>query len=163
MPHLHEDPDRTTSIGLTRFASEFLFAAVAANEASGHKGSEQHVAPVPVMFLLGQSIELSLKAYLLHRGISLRDLRVTYKHGLRRCHRKARELGLLNQYAPSGQELVALHLLDELYETKQLQYIVTGLRRIPPYKVLEGVALGFLYATAKEVGYPQNRLPSREG
>ena len=113
------------------------------------------------MFLLGQSIELSLKAYMLHRGVTLRDLRVTYKHGLLRCHRKARELGFVALYAPSGEDLVALDLLDRLYETKRLQYIVTGMHRIPPFGALERIAWHILHAAAGAIGYPASRLPGR--
>jgi hypothetical protein len=159
MPHLHEDPARTTPIGLARYAAEFLSAARAANDGAEKKGTDQDVAPVPVMFLLGQSIELALKAYLLNRGVTLRDLRVMYSHGLRRSHRKARELGFAAFYSPSAEDLVALHLLDELYETKQLQYIVTGRRRIPPYSVLERIAFQVLHAAAPQAGYPADRLP----
>lgn len=158
MPHLHEDPDRTTPLGLARYAAEFFAAALAANEAAESKGNETSVVSMPVMFLLAQSIELALKSFLLHRGESLRDLRVTYRHGLRRCHSKARELGFATHYAPTTDDLVALHLLDELYETKQLQYIVTGVRRIPPFSALARIASQVLHAAAAQVGYPTHRL-----
>lgn len=69
------------------------------------------------------------------------------------------ELGLAAHYSPTAEDLVALHLLDEMYESKQLQYIVTGVRRIPPYSALERIAFQVLYAAAPLVGYPSDRLP----
>ena len=43
------------------------------------------------MFLVGQSIELALKAYLLFKGVDLRTLRHDYGHGLHRSLRKAKD------------------------------------------------------------------------
>ena len=64
MQHAHEDPLRTTPIGMARYACEFMEAALAADEKMGAtRGADRDiVAPIPVMFLVGQSIELALKA-----------------------------------------------------------------------------------------------------
>jgi hypothetical protein len=159
MRRIHDDPERTNALGLTRYASEFLSAAHHAYVGFGSPGPDGRPAPAPVFFLLGQSVELSLKAFLLHRGVSLRDIRVTYGHGLRQCYRKARELGYGACYSHTSSELVALHHLDDLYESKQLQYIVTGAKRVPRYSEIQRIADGFLHATAREVGFPKHLLP----
>jgi hypothetical protein len=80
VPGLHEDPERTTSIGLARYATEFFEAALAADDKLGKKEGYEIVAPIPVMFLVGQAIELALKAYLLAKGVELRKLRRYYGH-----------------------------------------------------------------------------------
>ena len=92
-PRLHEDPARTTPRGLVRYASEFYAAAVAVDDSLGDKKGSEIVAPVPVMFLAGQSIELSLKAFLLAKGLDLRALRLQYGHKLSSSLQKAKELG----------------------------------------------------------------------
>ena len=53
-PHLHEDPTRTTSIGMARYAAEFMEAALAADGKMGNKPGHEVVAPIPVMFLVGR-------------------------------------------------------------------------------------------------------------
>ena len=84
-----------------------------------------------------------------------------FGHQLRRTHKKARELGFAKYFSASSSDLAALHLLDQLYATKQLQYIVTGIRRIPPYSATESIAFRILEAAAEQVGYPASRLPTR--
>lgn len=157
---LHEDPDRTTPIGMARYAVEFMQAAQAADEAMGTKSGHGIVAPIPVMFLVGQSIELALKAYLLHRGVSLREIRKDCGHELHRSLRKAKELGLLSHIDLSAEEHSVLTLLDALYSTKQLQYIVTGAKRFPVFGPLERAALRLLHAICPLVGYTARDLPN---
>jgi hypothetical protein len=53
VPGLHEDPERTTSIGLARYATEFFETALAADDKLGKKEGYEIVAPIPVMFLVG--------------------------------------------------------------------------------------------------------------
>ena len=63
--HLHDDSSRTTPVGLARYSVEFFEAAKCTDEKMGRRDGYEVSAPIPVMFLVGQSIELSLKAYLL--------------------------------------------------------------------------------------------------
>jgi hypothetical protein len=69
------------------------------------------------MYLVGHSIELSLKAFLLFHGVSLRELRIKYGHDLRKCFEKAEELGLRNHVLIDDMELEAFHVLDDLYSS----------------------------------------------
>ena len=62
---MHNDPLRTTPLGMIRYAHEFMEAALAVDEKMGSKPGFEIVAPIPALYLLGHSIELSLKAYLL--------------------------------------------------------------------------------------------------
>jgi len=158
-PRRHEDPARTTPVGMARYATEFMEAALAADDKMGTRPGHEIVAPVPVMFLVGQAIELALKSYLLSQGVTLRKLRRDYGHELHRALRKAKELGLLSLVPLSQDEQDGIELLDRLYSTKELQYIVTGAKEFPVFGPLESAALKLIHGIAKEVGYPPRNLP----
>jgi hypothetical protein len=150
---------------MVRYACEFLEAALAADDKMGRKKGHEIIAPIPVMFLVGQSIELALKAFLLARGVELRKLRSkAYGHGLHRSLRKAKELGLPSLIKLSDEEATAIDLLDALYSSKQLQYIVTGPKVFPVFGPLERAALRLLHAIGPEVGFIPRGLPnSKQG
>lgn len=154
---LHDDPERTTSIGMARYATEFFEAALAADDKLGKKTGYEIVAPIPVMFLVGQAIELALKAYLLAKGVEPRELRRDFGHELRRSLRKAKELGLADVVPLSDEEEGILGLLDALYSTKQLQYIVTGAKTFPVFGPLESIARKLVYGIAPIAGYPSRK------
>ena len=128
---LHNDRARTTPIGLARYSSEFLEAALIADEKMGKRSGYEIIAPVPVMFLVDQSLELSLKAFLLSKGLSLKELRSKkyFGHDLHPLLRKAKELNLRDLVALTEEELDTIEILNTLYATKQLQYIVTGTKK----------------------------------
>lgn len=159
-PALHEDPTRTTPIGVLRYASEYLEAALATEAKMGSKAAYEIVVPIPVLFLIGQSIELSLKAFLLSEGVSLRKLRYKYGHELHRALRKAKELGLSNFVEFSEEDLFVVELLNQLYSSKQLQYIVTGAKTFPVFGSLERMALKLCHAVGAKVGYRPKNIPN---
>jgi len=134
-------------------------AALAADDKLGTKSGHEIVAPVPVMFLVGHAVELALKSYLLARDVGLREIRKDYGHGLRRSLRKAKELGLTALVKLSEEDHHALFLLDDLYSSKQLQYIVTGQKSFPAFGSLERVALKLIHAVSAEVGWHTRNLP----
>ena len=106
------------------------------------------------MFLIGQAIELALKAYLLAKGVPPKKLRSDYGHELHRSLRKAKELGLSDVVSLSAEEKGIIDLLDDLYSSKQLQYIVTGSKTFPVFGPLESVARKLVYGIAPVAGYP---------
>lgn len=151
---MHNDPERTTPLGMTRYAHEFLESALAVDDSLGKRRGHEIVAPIPALYLLGHSIELSLKAYLLLKETPLRDLRgKKFGHSLHSCIRKAKELGLSSVIEFSQQEYGAFELLDELYSTKQLEYIVTGRKYFPVFGLVESFASKLFDSVAKETGY----------
>jgi len=150
--YIHEDPERTTPKGMARYACDFFEAALAADDKMGLKNGYEINAPIPVMFLVGQSIELILKSYLLYKGITLRKLRQKYGHDLHRSLRKAKELGLLNIVELSDEDTNIIEILDDLYSTKQLQYIVSGYKTYPVFGPLETVTKKLLDVICREVG-----------
>jgi hypothetical protein len=144
---------------MARYAADFMEAALASDEKMGHRSGFEIVAPIPVMFLTGQAIELILKAFLLQNGVTLRDVRKDYGHELKRALKKAKELGLLAVVKISDEEQSVLELLDLLYARKQLQYIVTGAKTFPVFGPLEAIALKLIYAISLTVGYEPRNLP----
>jgi hypothetical protein len=156
---LHEDPARTTPRGLIRYASEFYAAAEAADEVLGAKPGYEVFAPVPVMFMMGQSIELSLKSYLLASGIPLRLLKSRkFGHQLMVCLEEANRLGLKTIVALDDEDTEVIATTDVLYSSKQLQYMVIGAKTFPIYGPLEAAARKLLDAVAIHVNYPPHRL-----
>lgn len=134
-------------------------AALAADDKMGGKAGHEVIVPVPVMFLVGQSIELALKAYLVAKGVPLRDLRTEYGHELHKSLRKAKELGLLTVVPLDTADTDAIELLDAIYSTKELQYIQTGFRTYPVFGPLERAALKLIHGIGAHVGYPPRNLP----
>lgn len=155
----HDDPERTSPVGMARFSSEFMEAALAADAAMRQGAGHHWTTPFPVLFQAGQAIELILKSYLLSRGVTLQKVRKDYGHNLRRALRKAKELGLLSLVEITAEEDLALEVLDDLYSTKQLQYIVIGAARAPHFEPLRQLALKLIHAVSMSVGYAARRLP----
>lgn len=84
---MHNDPSRTTPLGMIRYAHEFMEAALAVDEKMGKRPGFKNVAPIPALYLVGHSIELSLKAFLLSQGVTLRQIK-TLGHDLHACEKK---------------------------------------------------------------------------
>ena len=55
------DEDRTTAIGLARYAYDYLHAAIVVEM---NDPTPNHISPVPAYFLALHGIELTLKAFL---------------------------------------------------------------------------------------------------
>jgi hypothetical protein len=155
---IHTDPERTTPTGLARYSVDFLEAAVLLDDKMVLRPSIDTVASVPVLYLVGHAIELALKAFILKKGASLSDLR-GYGHQLEVLWTKATSVGLGDLVSLRDEERSALVLLDDLYSTKQLEYIVTGSKTFPVHGPLEAAALKIVNAIAPAAGYPNNRLP----
>ena len=110
---------------------------------------------MPSLYLIGHSIELALKAYLLNHGGTLHELRskTKYGHDLHAAQRKAKELGLSLDCVPAEEN--AIELLNTLYSTKQLEYIVTGTKYIPRFDLVESFANKLIRAVSEDVGYTE--------
>lgn len=110
-----------TPSGFLKQAQEFFDAADLV------LSKEQDVS-LPAYFLLGRSIELSLKAFLLDQGISITDLRKTknFGHNLRSLIKAAREKGLEQHISLEAIEDGVIQLLSYDYAEKRLEYRRTG-------------------------------------
>lgn len=149
-----DDPQRTTPIGLARYAREFFDCALDADDKVGRRPGFEIIAPIPIMYLAGHSIELCLKSYLAFHGVPLHELRSKkYGHDLEKCLKKAKELGLNAYVKLNAGELHAFEVLNELYSTKQLNYIVTGAKQFPVFGPIETACKKLLDAICPLVGY----------
>ena len=154
---MHHDETKTTPIGIVRYANEFYEACIAVNDVIGIKPEYGIVAPHPVLYLAGHSIELALKAFLLKGGIPLRKLPTkTYGHDLMKCFKKANELGLISIHKFDQVEVGAIRLLNELYCSKQLNYIVTGEKLYPTFNLVQAFAKKLIDVVSMHVGYKHN-------
>ncbi len=150
-PLFQDSAGTTTPLGLLRYALEFFAAAHATNDAIGDDlGHEMH-APMVVNFLVGQALELALKAYLLDQGLSVAQLRRSYGHDLVTLFDDAREKGFGgDRLRPSDRAI--LGLLNGPYKARDLQYFTAGTKpAFPVFEPLNGVACAVLRAAVDAI------------
>lgn len=147
-----ERNSRTTAIGLARYAKEYLEAAIVVDQEMGKGKKYATISPIPAYFLLTHGIELTLKSYLRHAGLSVEDL-LKVGHDLKSLYAKARELGLDALYQMTAEDAEAFELLVEVNEFHQLRYIKTGFKTFPLWEVAEPIAVRLHQAVAPKVGY----------
>jgi hypothetical protein len=143
------DEDRTTAIGLARYAYDYLHAAMVVETNDATPG---HISPVPAYFLALHGIELTLKAYLRHKGVSVQDLEKKFRHDLHACHRKAKELGLNDVFKEQPADADAMRMLVALNDQHALRYIKTGMKHFPLWSIVEPLAVRLHQAIAPLVG-----------
>ena len=120
-----EEINRTTPFGMWRYGDDFRKAAIAV--LSVH--NDRHF--MPYYFLLGQSIELSLKAFLLARGMNLKELKRNYGHDLKKLLDASRRRKLGNEAKLDGIHCGVIHILGIEYLDRRFQYIRTGGMQLP--------------------------------
>jgi hypothetical protein len=144
----------TSPIDFGCFALEFFEAAQAVDNDVGMRPGYEIVPPVTVLYLIGHSIELSLKAFLLYRGVPLNQLRGRmYGHDLHACLSKANELGLAENVALSEDEQWVIEVLNQTYAVKELEYAVRGVKEYPTYGPLERAAVRLFNGIAPLIGH----------
>jgi hypothetical protein len=144
---------------MLRYAIEFYAAAVATDAAIGDTAGYEITAPTPVNYLMGHSIELGLKAYLLQQGVGLGRIH-KIGHRLRVAYDEAREHGLDDQFPPESVDVPVLDALDALYSDKQFEYIETGPKTFPVFGPLKHFARELLLGVTKAI--PEGELLLRE-
>lgn len=144
---------RTTALGLARYALEYLEAALVVDEHLGQRPKYVHVSPIPAYFLLTHALELTLKAFLRGKGLSVDEISSrALGHDLLALHTKALELGLPELYQLTEEDASALQLLADLNERHQLRYIETGAKTFPSWAIAEPLAVRLHQAVAPFVG-----------
>ena len=146
------DEERTSAIGLARYAREYFDCALAADEVVGQRTGYEVIAPAPVMYLVAHAIELALKSFLRHKDVSLKDLR-SLSHNLENCWSEALDAGIDDFVSLNETELETLQLIGALHATTELRYIVTGPKTYPVFGPLEKLCKKLLDAICPEVGY----------
>jgi hypothetical protein len=149
-----ERNSRTTAIGLARYAKEYLEAAIVVDKEMGKKATFARVSPMPAYFLLTHGIELTLKSYLRHGGLTVEQLGARdLGHNLKALLARACELGLTHLYQLTAEDCEAFELLVALNEFHQLRYIQSGFKTFPLWNVAEPFAVRLHQAVAPKVGY----------
>lgn len=149
-----ERNSRTTAIGLARYAKEYLAAAIVVDQEMGKGKVYAHVSPMPAYFLLTHGIELTLKAYLRHMGLTVEQLGARdLGHNLKALYARACELGLNDLYQLTAEDVEAFDLLVAVNEFHQLRYIQTGFKTFPFWSVAEPFAVRLHQAVAPKVGF----------
>ena len=141
-----------SAIGYARYAVEFSKAATATDDTLGMEKGFEEIAPVPVMYLRGHSIELILKSYLIHFGADERKLK-KIGHDLTKCYKRAKESGLNKHIELNNGDVEVLSVLNELYKSKQLNYMVKGYKNFPIMGPLETLNKNLLATISPLVGY----------
>ena len=151
------DADRnskTTAIGLARYAKDYLEAAIVVDQELGKGKKYWHISPMPAYFLLTHGLELTLKAYLRHQGLSVEQISTReLGHDLKALYTKACELGLNDLYQLTADDSSAFELLIEVNEFHQLRYIQTGFKTFPSWAIVEPFAVRLHQAVAPKVGF----------
>ena len=116
---------QTTPFGLWRYGNDFMRAATTI--LINH--NEQ--AFMPYYFLIGQSIELSLKAFLLADGVELEVLHKKYGHKLDQLITLANEHNIQEVVNIKNTHVAVIDLMSKEYNGKRYQYIKTGMMNLP--------------------------------
>jgi len=124
--------DRYTSMGISNDAREFLEAAQLVRR-------EKPVTFRPTYFLVCQSLELSLKAYLRGSGYSDEQLR-RIGHNLDQCVSAAKATGVEGYVRLSEADIAAVAAINPYYQFKDFQYSVSGYKSFPHPDVLMELA-----------------------
>jgi hypothetical protein len=143
------DPSRQTAMGLWTDAKEMLEAAKILARSGVHK------VIGPTMYLLGHSLELAFKSFLLAIGKSHDDLKAI-GHDLKRAMKSVVDAGLSEVYCLSEKDNAVVAMLNQYYQAKEFEYRVTGFKTYPTTDDLIGLLDGLLHSTeatcAKSIG-----------
>lgn len=153
MPEQNEN-DRTTATGLARYAFEYIDAARIVEAEYVEREPSRAIPPMPVYFLAYHGIELTLKAFLRLKGVSVNDLSGRkLGHDLNACYRKAKELGLLQLFKETQEDLDTMKYLVDLNADHALRYIKTGAKVAPYWSQVEPLAVRLHQAVGPAAGY----------
>ena len=138
------------AIGLARYAYDYLDAAMVVEKSDT---TTNQISPVPAYFLALHGIELTLKAFLRHKEVSIEQLQKKFGHDLHACHRKAKELGLREVFKELPVDDDAMRMLVGLNDQQGLRYIRTGMKHFPLWSIVEPLAVRLHQAVAPLVGF----------
>ena len=132
----------TAALGSLSLASEYLAAAtiVLPPPTTDLEALRMKIS-FPAYFLVGHSIELSLKAFLLGRGVTKDQLKSRiFGHKLDALLTEARRRRLGNEVKLPQVETRAIVELNYCYSVKEFEYVEVGYRRLPSYALVHRVA-----------------------
>ena len=97
-------------------------------------------ASFPAYFLIGRSIELSLKAFLFDRGVKINQLKKKYSHDLEKLISESRRRKLGREVKLNKKQISAIKILNSPYKRKLLEYKEVGAYTLPQYWLICEVA-----------------------
>lgn len=150
----YADPARTSALGQMRYAVEFFAASAAVDDCLGGDRAYAFIAPISALFLMGRSIELALKAFLLRTAGTFE---LTHDLELLLADAEGAGLGIESR----DREIVAL--VNTHYEPKQLEYFEAGARTYPVYGDLEECISRLLFKVLGVIPNGQVLLNSKAG
>lgn len=137
---MHEKlKDRISALGFHRKGREFMDAAFAV-KAPNEKNPLLDSAPFTAYYLLGHSLELLLKSFLIGRGAKISELRSRkYGHDLEQLLKEAkrRKIGRELKFEPLDTGLILF--LNLSYKPKLLEYYAQGIYEFPRYTLIAAV------------------------
>lgn len=145
--------NEATSVGYARYGDEYFFASKAVDATLGEKPGYEIVSPMPVYFLATHSIELLLKAYLLHCGYTAEVLRNKFRHDLERLFAEAKQCGLCGNLLGNPQSEELISLLAVLNEYEAMRYMKRGDKEFPIWSFLQNFLEELRSAVLLKVGY----------
>ena len=129
------------SFGFWSYAKEFLSTANAVkNHSKSNIGKPDFKLLLPTYYLVGHSIELALKSFLLAKGYKITELRKKYGHNLEALLAEARRRKLGRHVKLSRNEDKAIKLLSKTYYKKEFEYMEYGNYNLPEYWYIHKVA-----------------------
>jgi HEPN domain-containing protein len=133
----------STASGFFTYAETYWQAAVALHNS---KFRATHKV-MPVYFLCYHAIELYLKAFLRAHDIHPYDLRVKYRHDMRKLSRKAAQLGL--RFSEESEAI--FHHLYTTGDAMLSRYLVTGTGPRLKFSALDRTCQSLRVPVAKEL------------
>jgi hypothetical protein len=128
--------DRLSSLMLWNGAEEYLSATAVLFEKHKKKPACLQFVGNPAYFLVCQTIELALKAYLRGCGKDERFLANECGHDLFVAWNAAESVGLKSLVELTPEDTLILDFANQLYSSKALQFSITGFYQYPPFEPL---------------------------
>ena len=143
--------ERTTPRGLWRYADAFYKGCHLIHQQLPHWDSD--FSPnldlaVVRYYLLGHSLELAFKAFLLKMGLDIELLKKEVGHNLNKCLRISEERGL-NIF--NDEEKAVIKVLNHYYENKDFEYIKIGAKSLPMPKDVDKISKKLLEEVRKKL------------
>lgn len=134
--------ERVSPFGTWRYAREFLDGATQIGKPPESQLEELRLRySVVAYYLTGHSLELSLKAFLLCRGMSPKTLSERrYGHNLHVLRAEAPRRKLGREVALTKREKKVIDFFSGTYSSKAHEYFAAGMMQLPRYGELHAIA-----------------------
>lgn len=135
-----------------KYSHLYYEAAIGADDRIGKLPGYEFHAPMPVMFLVAHSIELSLKSYLLYVGVPQEKVR-RLRHNLIRIWKLCVKNKIENHVFLEKDEVDILRIISKLHSSTELRYTTAGYKTVPVFGPLQVVTKKIRDAVCDLIGY----------